>query len=41
MMSSIQQQRCRDRGIDAAGHCDDVPGHGSWLPGSGLGTGSR
>jgi hypothetical protein len=41
MMSSIQQQRCRDRGIDAARHCDDVPVHGSQLPGSRRGTGSR
>jgi len=27
IVAGIQQQRCRHRGIDAAGHCDDVSGH--------------
>jgi len=32
IVSGIQQQRCRDRGIDAARHCDDVSGHRLQLP---------
>jgi hypothetical protein len=31
-VSGIQQQRCRDRGIDAARHCDNVAGHRLQLP---------
>jgi hypothetical protein len=39
-VTGIQQQRCRDRGIDAARHCDDVAGHGRQLPGACADAGS-
>ncbi len=35
VVAGILQQRCRDRGIDAARHRDDVAGHGRQMPAAG------
>ena len=40
IVTGIEQQRCRNRGIDAARHCDDVSGHRLQLPAAGDEAGS-
>jgi hypothetical protein len=33
-VTGIEQQRCRNRGIDAARQCDDIARHARQLPGA-------